>query len=115
MDTIQASATFPAIAAADLDEFKQLAARALAAARDEPGTLQYDWYFSADETVCVVREAYVGSEAVLAHIGNVGPLLGRLVELGGGMQLDVFGAPSAALSDALAAFKPPVYAFAQGK
>jgi Antibiotic biosynthesis monooxygenase len=99
----------------NLAEFKQLAAEALDAVRGEPGALQYDWFFSDDGTRCVVRETYANSDAVLAHVDNVGPLLGRLVELGGGLELEVFGEPSEALRNALAAFNPPVYSFVQGK
>ena len=115
MDMIQASATFPSITADNADEFKHLAAQALEEARGEPGTLQYDWFFSDDGANCVVRETYASSDAVLAHLGNVGPLLGRLVELGGGLELEVFGDPSPTLREALAAFHPPIYSYVQGK
>jgi len=115
MEQIQASATFPTIAANDLSEFKQLAAQALDAARGEPGTLQYDWFFSDDGTRCVVRETYRSSDDVLAHLGNVGPLLGRLVELGGGLELEVFGEPTPALRDATAALQPRTHSYFQGK
>ena len=115
MDTIQASATFPTIAPDNVSEFKQLASEALDAARGEPGTLQYDWFFSDDGARCVARETYANSDAVLAHLGNVGPLLGRLVELGGGLELEVFGDPSATLREAIAAFEPTIYSYVQGK
>ena len=115
METLQASAKYPAIAPGDLSEFKQLAAELLEVARGELGTLQYDWFFSDDGTQCVVRETYASSDAVLVHIGNVGPSLGRLIELGGGLELEVFGEPSATLRDATAAFDPVVYSYLQGK
>ena len=38
----------------------------------DPGTLLYDWYLSADEKECLVRETYASSEAMLAHMANVG-------------------------------------------
>ena len=115
MEQIQASATYPTIAADNVSEFKRLAAELLEAVRGEAGTLQFDWFFSDDGSQCVVRETYVGSDAVLAHIGNVGPFLGRLIELGGGLKLEVFGEPSAKLRDAIAAFEPTIYSFVQGK
>lgn len=115
MEQIQASATFPAIAADNAYEFRQLAAEALETARGEPGTLQYDWFFSDDGAECVVRETYGSSDAVLAHLGNVGPLIERLIELGGGLKLEVFGEPSAALREVIAAFQPPIYSYVQGK
>jgi hypothetical protein len=115
MDKLQVSATFPNIRPENLDEFKKVAAEALEIARGESGTLQYDFFLSADQTVCVVREAYTSSDAVLAHMGGLGALLGRLIELGGGMQPEVFGSPSPALVEAAAALKPVVYSYLQGK
>jgi quinol monooxygenase YgiN len=89
MEQIQVSATFPSISPDGADEFKQLAAEALATIRGEPDTLQHDWFFSDDGSKCVVRETYVNSNAFLVHLAASGPLLGRLVELGGGLELEV--------------------------
>src|SRR6478752_3683413 len=72
-------------------------------------------FFSGDGAQCIVREAYASSDAFLAHLGGAGPLLARLVELGGGLELDVFGEPSAALRAAVAAFQPRIYSYSQGK
>ena len=112
---IQVSAVFPNIAPADLAAFKQVAAEALELTIPEPGTLHYDWFFSEDETKCVVREIYADSDAMLAHLGNVGELLGRLIELGGGLEPEGFGSPSAALAEAIAPFSPTMYGHFQGK
>jgi hypothetical protein len=87
---------------------KRVAAEALELTIPEPGTLHYDWFFTEDETRCVVREIYADSDAMLAHLGNVGDLLGRLVELGGGLEPEGFGSPSAELADAIAPFNPTV-------
>ena len=84
MESLQVNAIFPAIAAADAAEFKQVAADVLKVASSEPGTLQYDWFFSDDGGRCVVREAYASSDAVLEHLGHVGPMLGRLVDSAAG-------------------------------
>ena len=83
MDKIQVTATFPNIAPADRATFKELVNKAIDIAKTEPATLQYDWFSNADETRYVVREAYANSDAVLAHMGNLGELLGQLAELGG--------------------------------
>jgi hypothetical protein len=58
VEHIQVTVTFPKITPDDLDEFKRLAGEALKIAADEPGVLQYDWFFNADETACVVRETF---------------------------------------------------------
>jgi hypothetical protein len=34
---------------------------------------------------------------------------------GGGLELEIFGEPSAALRDAVAAFQPKIYRYSQGK
>jgi quinol monooxygenase YgiN len=115
MEQLHITATFPRISPDAADRFDQLADEALTTIRDEPGTLQHDWFFSADGARCIVRETYASSDAFLAHLAGAGPLLGQLVELGGGLELQVFGEPSAALRDAVAAFEPQVYSYRQGK
>jgi hypothetical protein len=40
------------------------------------------------------REAYVGAEGVLAHLGNVGELLGKFLELSDLARLEVHGPAS---------------------
>ena len=114
-DKIQVTATLPNIAPADRATFKELANKAIDIAKTEPGTLQYDWFFNADETSCVVREAYANSDAVLAHMGNLGELLGQLAELGGGLEIEAFGNVSPQLLEAAAALQPVIYGFFQGK
>jgi quinol monooxygenase YgiN len=116
VEQIQVTATLPKIASSDLGEFKQLAAQLLKRTKGETGALQYDWFLSADETKCVVRETYENSDAVLAHIANVGELLGKLAELGGGPSRSRASAPCPPqLAEAAAALQPTLYAFFQGK
>ena len=115
MEQLQVNAAFPSISPDAADQFEQLATEALATIRNEPGTLQHDWFFSDDGARCVIREAYTSSDAFLAHLAAAGPLLGQLVELGGGLDLEVFGEPSAALRDAIAPFEPRIYGYRQGK
>jgi quinol monooxygenase YgiN len=115
MQTLQISATFPRISHDAADQFEQLANEALVTIRNEPGTLQHDWFFSDDGARCVVRETYIDSDAFLAHLAAAGPLLGRLVELGGGLELELYGEPSTALLDAVAVFEPRIYTYRHGK
>ena len=65
--------------------------------------------------MCIVREAYTNSEALLAHSANVGDLLPQLFELGGSLEVEMFGNPSPALAEALAAFNPAIYSYLLGK
>jgi quinol monooxygenase YgiN len=115
MEQIQLTGTLPNIAPENLAEFKERAARALPLTEGEATTLQYDWFFNDDETKCVVRETYANSDAILAHIANMGDLIGKLADLGGGVEIEVFGDPSPGLVDAAATFGPTIYRFFQGK
>lgn len=92
-----------------IDALRGIATKCVAAVREkDTGTLQYDWYLSPDGKECVVLETYESSEAFLDHMGNVGPLLGELMELGTG-HLDIFGEPSHELREAAAAFEPAIH------
>jgi quinol monooxygenase YgiN len=115
MDQLQINATFPNITAENLADFKTTVAECVAIVASEEGTLSYDMFLSVDETTGVLREVYASSDAVLAHMGNMGERLGRLIELGGGMEIEVFGEPSAALIEAAAAFDPTVFSHLGGK
>ncbi len=107
--------TIPRIPSENLDEFKRLAAEALKVTAEDPGVLQYDWFFNEDASKCVVRETYADSDAVLTHLSLVGDLLGKIVEVGGGMEVEVFGDPSDALLKATEALQPTIYSYFQGK
>jgi len=112
MTELQLTARF-AIHEGKLDEFRDLARRCMHSVRErDTGTLQYDWFFSADERVFVVRETYRDSEAILEHAANLGELLGAVVNITD-FELEVFGSPSAELLDALAGFAPRVYSHFQ--
>jgi quinol monooxygenase YgiN len=91
MKAIQVSARFSRIARSRLPEFKRLAAEALQIAKSEPRVLQYEWFFDDAETVCVVRETYEDPGALLEHMANVSDVFGRLIEVGGGCELEIFG------------------------
>jgi Antibiotic biosynthesis monooxygenase len=112
---IQVTATFPLIPRDNLSEFKRLAGEALENTADEPGALQYDWFFNEDESKCIVREIYADSDAVLTHLGAMGDLLGKVIEVGGGIEIEVFGDPSDALLEATEGLQPTVYSYFQGK
>ena len=97
-----------------LDEFETAARKLLAAVQEkDTGTLQYDWFFSPDRSVCVVHETYADSDAVMQHMANMGDLLRDLVKLSD-LSLELFGDPSPELAAAAAAFSPTVYGYFQG-
>ena len=55
-----------------LNDSRELMEEMVAATRQEPGTIGYEWFLSDDGTVCHINERYVDSDAVLAHLGNFG-------------------------------------------
>jgi quinol monooxygenase YgiN len=55
-----------------LEPFRALMEEMVAATRSEPGTLSYEWFLSADGTVCHFCERYADSAATLEHLGNFG-------------------------------------------
>ena len=95
-----------------LDEFKAVVEQLAAAAREkDTGTLQYDWFLSQDKTVCMVRETFTDSTAVLQHNANMGHLLRTLRGLAD-VSVEIFGDPSLELT---AAIRPvAVYEYFQG-
>jgi len=109
MNNIQVSAKFLNVSSANLADFKKAAVEALEIAQREPGVLQYDWFFDDQETICVVRETYQDAEALRTHISNVGETFGRLIELGGGCELEMFGALPAQLGETPAGVRRSVF------
>jgi quinol monooxygenase YgiN len=109
MNRIQVNATFANVSRSNLAEFKRMAAHAMEIAKSEPGVLQYDWFFDDTQTVCVVRETYQDSEALLAHITTMGATLNTLSELGGGCELEMFGDPSPQLVDVTAPLRRSIF------
>ncbi len=114
MEELQVTVAF-VVPAANLDEFKKLIVEGIDKTRGEPGNLQYNWYFNDDEAKCFVRENYADSDAALAHLGNMGDTLGQMIEVSDGLEIEVFGNPSAELLEAVAGPQTNVYRFHAGK
>ena len=80
MSKIQVSAKMK-IREAMLEGFKRQATECIQQAKEkDPGTLQFDWFISTDETECEIREADETSEAFLAYLSNLSELLRILYE-----------------------------------
>lgn len=85
-----------------LDDFTSLANQCIEAVKsNEPDMKSYEWYFNADKTACFVNEYHTSSASFLAHLENVGPLLGKLLEVSKLARLDVFGNPDDKATEAL--------------
>ena len=97
-----------------MEEFKKVANSCVEMVKQkDKGTIQYDWFYNHSKSECVVRERYVDSDAVLAHMANVGELLGGLVGLST-ISLDLYGNPSENLKNALEGFDVTYYDFGIG-
>ena len=66
----------------------------VAKAESEEKNLYYEFTLNGDELFC--REGYVGAEGVMAHLDNVGALLGELLKIGDLQRLEIHG-PAAEL------------------
>jgi quinol monooxygenase YgiN len=85
-----------------LEEFQSLAKECIEAVRsNEPDMKSYEWFFNAEKTACFVNEYHTSSESMLAHLENVGPLLGKILEVSKLARLDVFGNPNEKATEAL--------------
>ena len=108
MTELQLTARF-AIHNGKLDEFRSLARLCMESVREkDAGTLQYDWFLSTDETECVVTERYRDSAAVLEHAANLGELLPAIAAVAD-LVIEIYGAPTDELLDAIAGLAPRVY------
>ena len=56
----------------------------------DDGSLQYDWFLNDEQTVCMVRETYRDSAAMLEHISNLGNTLGKILDVFD-LTVEVFG------------------------
>ncbi len=113
MNNLQGSA-FLKIHDGKLSEFKELAGQCIDSIKaNEPNTMKFDWFFNADETECVIKEEYRDSDAMLVHLGNLGALLGKLLQISD-MTLELYGNPSEKLRATLAGSNPKIYSFYKG-
>ena len=93
MKEIKAIATFK-INEGELNRFKQLCEQMIAIVEEnDPGTTTYDWYLDEDNMECTVFETYVDSDAVLAHLTNVGEYLAELMEVSN-LTIELYGSPN---------------------
>ena len=113
MKKIQLTAIFR-IHPGKLEAFRELAGKCVAAVKkNEPQALKYDWFYTADQTECRVRETYADPDAVFAHMANVGPYLGELLSMTD-FSGEVYGNPPEALKKAFEAFNVTYYSYGDG-
>ena len=55
-----------------LNAFKGLVDELVASTRNEPNTLTYEYFLSADDVNCHIYERYADSAAAMVHLGTFG-------------------------------------------
>ncbi len=97
-----------------LAEFKALGPLFVARTRNEPGCMHYAFSFNGHTAHC--REGYENAEAMLAHLQNVGELLGEALKISRILRLEVH-APAAEvekLRGPMAALGPQFFVLEEG-
>jgi quinol monooxygenase YgiN len=100
--------------AGKMEEFKAALSAFVERTATEKTNLYYDFTVSGDIVYC--REAYVGADGLLAHLENVGALLGPLMKLADVQRVEVHG-PAAELEKLkgpLAGLNPQWFTFMFG-
>lgn len=74
---------------------------------NEPGTLDYEWSVSADDSICHLFERYADSAAAMIHASTFGARFAeRFLQVVSPTRLVLYGSPSAELAAALEGFSP---------
>lgn len=95
-------------------EFKETIPQLIAKVKaNEPGAEAYNWYFNSEGNICHVVETYSDSDAVMAHMGNVGELLGKLMAISD-LSGDIYGSLSEELQAAMGTLPVNQFNFYQG-
>ncbi|NND05276.1 MAG: hypothetical protein HKN87_02760 [Saprospiraceae bacterium] len=115
MSNIQLTARFK-IHPDKLERFKSLSQESIQIVNKKEkghGTLQYDWFITADGSECVVHETFRDSDAILTHMQNLGPQLGSLMEISD-FSAELCGDASPQLQEAVKGLDVVSYAYVGG-
>ncbi len=98
------------------EKFKEIARSMSAASDAEPGTLGYEWFFSADGHQCRLLETYADSAAVLAHFQGpaVTELVPQLMPLCHLDRFEIYGDPGPEVSAMAAGFGAQFFSYFAG-
>jgi quinol monooxygenase YgiN len=89
-----------------LEDFKKVGEQCVKKANEEPECLFYGFTYDGNLAHC--REGYANAEAVLTHLGNIGPLLQEALKISDITRLEVHGpeAELAKLREPMASLDP---------
>ncbi len=114
LDTCCTLVPYFEVQADQLQAFKTLGPQFVAKTRSEPGCLHYAFSFNGTTAHC--REGYADADALLAHLNNVGELLGQALKIAKIVRLEVH-APAAEIEKLrapMAALNPQFFALEEG-
>ena len=86
------------------DAFRGIVEEMCVATAKETGALNYEWSLSEDSRTCHLLERYADSDAVRAHLENIGLFIERFMATVDVVGVEVCGSPDAAAREALSAF-----------
>ena len=91
-----------------MDDFKQVVDQLVAATKEEPGAIEYEYTASADQSTVDIIERYRDSKAVVAHITQTfGPKFSKpLLDIVKPVRFVVYGTPTAEAKKVLESFNP---------
>ncbi len=90
-----------------VEEFKRLSAQAMEIVKaKDPGTLQYDTFFTEDQSAAVVIERFRDSEALLVHGENLAEISAAILATAD-VEGELLGEPSVELMERLAEAEQP--------
>ena len=93
------------------EAFKPLAHECIGIVREtDVDTDQFELFFNSDETEFVFLEKYPHSNALLAHLVNLGDLMGKLMAVAD-FSGEIYGQPSEQLLNAITGLNVKVYSF----
>lgn len=97
-------------------DFRALMAEmAEATDRNEPGTLDYEWYVSDDSRRLHLFERYADADAAMTHLGTFGECyMARFFDVLAPERMTLYGAPDDRVRSALAQLAPEVMSLAAG-
>jgi quinol monooxygenase YgiN len=89
-----------------LETFKELMTEMVAATKNEPDTLIYEWYFNEDHSICQINERYRDSAATMVHLQSFGGFAVRFMAAVTPVNFIVMGNPDTAVREGLAGLNP---------
>jgi quinol monooxygenase YgiN len=97
------------VASDQVENFKELVKKIIAAVAEEPGTLVFEYSVQPDGKTFDLLEIYPNSDAFMAHVKHMRALFGQEVgKIRKPGKITVFGSPSAEMKEVLAG-RNPVY------